>query len=62
MMSEGATAGAGLAAATLVHTARAVAYLAHRGQQDKAGPIAAAAQIFSPDVVAAAWLHDVHPT
>lgn len=49
-------------------TAREFARQAHTGQRDKAGrdyfdghlvPIASAAQVFGPDVVAAAWLHDV---
>ncbi|EIU51645.1 HD domain-containing protein [Mycobacteroides abscessus] len=48
--------------------AREFARRAHAGQRDKAGreyfeghlePIATAAQVFGPDVVAAAWLHDV---
>jgi hypothetical protein len=48
--------------------AREFARHAHAGQRDKAGqeyfeghlePIATAAQVFGPDVVAAAWLHDV---
>ncbi|MBE5477870.1 hypothetical protein E3G68_005203 [Mycobacteroides abscessus] len=48
--------------------AREFARRAHVGQRDKAGreyfdghltPIASAAQVFGPDVVAAAWLHDV---
>ncbi|BEL41820.1 HD domain-containing protein [Mycobacteroides abscessus] len=51
-----------------VVTAREFAHHAHAGQRDKAGreyfdghlvPIASAAQVFGPDVVAAAWLHDV---
>lgn len=48
--------------------AREFARRAHAGQRDKAGreyfeghlvPIATAAQVFGPAVVAAAWLHDV---
>ena len=51
-----------------VITAREFARRAHAGQRDKAGreyfeghlvPIASAAQVFGPDVLAAAWLHDV---
>lgn len=51
-----------------VVAARKFAQHAHTGQLDKAGrdyfdghllPIATAAQVFGPDVVAAAWLHDV---
>jgi hypothetical protein len=48
--------------------ARELARRAHSGQRDKVGrdyfeghlvPIASAAQVFGPDAVAAAWLHDV---
>lgn len=51
-----------------VDSAREFAARAHAGQRDKAGhdyfrghlvPIAAAAELFGPQVQAAAWLHDV---